>query len=365
VILVVAAAFVVSVAFVGCGGESKTNRPGDNDERGGTSSAGGGTGGTTTASGGTSGGTAASGGTGGGTAASGGTGGSTAASGGTGGTGAFSSGGTTPTTRGGTGNAGPIEPPGPSFCGGVPCDPPLACCLSTGECYDPANDGVSACAPPPPDDDPQGRRPCNSSAQCEPNEFCMTEGVLCVGSGHCQPIDNCGSCGGDPSLPENPCRICGCDGNTYPDMQTMCRAGVNGVGQSGVGCGETGMEGGGGSSSTGPRPFTVCGNDAQCPSGSFCCTLNARCYAESDRDICIPPPPGARIACKTTENCGDLEYCRGDGCDGPGGCVWMGSGPGDCGVRLEPVCGCDGVSYTSAACADQEGVRVDHDGECE
>jgi hypothetical protein len=331
-------AFFVSAAFVGCGGESKSNRQGngggDDDERGGTAGTRGGSGG------------------------------STAASGGTAVTGGFPSGGANPSTRGGTGNVDPIEPPGPSFCGGKPCDPPLACCLSTGECYDPASDGVRGCSLPPSDDDPQGRRPCNSSAQCEPNEFCMTDGLLCVGTGHCQPIDNCGSCeSGDPS--NNACRVCGCDGNTYPNPQTMCRAGVNAVGPSGVGCGETGMEGGAGASSIPPRPYTACGHDAQCPSGSFCCTLNARCYLEADRDICVPPPPGTRIACKTTENCGDNEYCQGEGCDGPGGCVMMGSGPGDCGVTLEPVCGCDGVSYTSAACADQEGVRVEHDGACD
>jgi hypothetical protein len=37
---------------------------------------------------------------------------------------------------------------------------------------------------------------------------------------------------------------------------------------------------------------------------------------------------------------------------------------GDCGVRLEPVCGCNGVSYTSAACASTEGVRVEALGMC-
>jgi hypothetical protein len=30
----------------------------------------------------------------------------------------------------------------------------------------------------------------------------------------------------------------------------------------------------------------------------------------------------------------------------------------DCGVRLEPVCGCKGVTYTSRACAYADGVRV-------
>jgi hypothetical protein len=192
----------------------------------------------------------------------------------------------------------------------------------------------------------------------------MMDGPLCVGTGHCQPINNCGECWSDPSVPENPCRLCGCDGNTYPDIQTACRAGVNAV-VSGAGCGETKMEGGAGASSIPPRTFTACGHDAHCPDGTFCCTLTSRCYAEADRDVCILPPSGTRTACRTNEHCGDREYCTGEGCDAPGGCVSMGSGPGDCGVTLEPVCGCDGVSYTSAACADQEGVRVDHEGECD
>ena len=340
--------------FVACGGESESSGGGgDGDDRGGTSSSSGSGG-----SGATNGGSSIGGSSIGGSSIGG-------ASIGGSSIGGSSIGGSAG-ARGGSGPVDPIDPPGPSFCGGEPCDAPLACCLATGQCYDPATEGARGCAVPPPDDDQQGRTPCASSAQCEPNEFCMTEGPLCVGTGHCQPIDNCGSCGGgDPAAPDNPCRVCGCDGNTYPNVQTACRAGVNAVGPGGSGCGEMNTEGGAGSSSIGPRPYTTCGHDAQCPAGSFCCTLNARCYVEADRDICVLPPPGTRIACKTSENCGDNEYCRGEGCDEPGGCVFMGSGPGDCGVTLEPVCGCNGTTYTSAACADQEGIRVDHDGECD
>jgi hypothetical protein len=265
--------------------------------------------------------------------------------------------------RGGSGPVDPIPPPGPSFCGGEPCDPPLACCMTTGECFDPQAD-AEACETPDPDGDPQGRKACASSAQCGPQEFCMLDGLICLGSGHCQPIDNCGSCdGGDINAPDNPCRLCGCDGNTYPNPQTACRAGVNAV-HTGAGCGETAMEGGAGSSSIPMRPYVPCGTDSQCSSGNFCCTIAARCYPEENRDICVPPPPGARIACNTNLDCGDFEYCRAEGCEGPGGCVNRGSGPGDCGILFEPVCGCDGKTYTSAACADQEGVRMDHTGEC-
>jgi hypothetical protein len=32
----------------------------------------------------------------------------------------------------------------------------------------------------------------------------------------------------------------------------------------------------------------------------------------------VPPPPGARIACRTTADCGDREYCSGEGCESRG-----------------------------------------------
>jgi hypothetical protein len=336
---VAANALFLALVFVGCGGESETNQSGGGSDDDDAGSAGTGRGGTGGDRGGASGDGA----------------GGIAATSGVGMSGS-SFGGTTLEPRGGTGAVDPIAPPGPVFCGGQPCDAPLACCMATGECFDPATD-ETACAPPEPDDDPSGRAPCASNAHCGPDEFCMLDGRLCVGTGHCQPINNCGECGG--------CRVCGCDGNTYPDIQTACRAGANAIGPLQGGCGEPQMEGGAGSSSIPAREFIACGHNGQCPTGSFCCAMAARCYPEESRDICIPPPPGTRIACNTTLDCGDGEYCTGEGCDGPGGCVYTGSGPGDCGVTLEPVCGCDGTTYTSAACADQEGIRIDHDGECD
>jgi hypothetical protein len=179
-------------------------------------------------------------------------------------------------------------------------------------------------------------------------------------------MSECGHCGDpDPNAPVSPeCRVCGCDGNTYPNMQTACSVGVNVVFDSrGAGCGEPNTEGGAGASTIGPREYIVCGHDGHCLSGNFCCAMVGRCYAETDRDICAPGPEGTRIACRTLENCGDGEYCQGEGCDGPGGCVRYGH-EDECGVTFEPVCGCDGTTYTSVACAASRGVRVDHEGEC-
>ncbi len=63
-----------------------------------------------------------------------------------------------------------------------------------------------------------------------------------------------------------------------------------------------------------------------------------------------------------SDECYPYEYCAGEGCEGPGGSVR--SSDDDCGVTLKPVCGCDGTSYTSAACARDRGVRIEHPGEC-
>ena len=236
--------------------------------------------------------------------------------------------------------------------------------MATGECFDPSAD-PGACSRPAPDGDPQNRTTCASNAHCEPGEYCDSGGGLCRGTGHCQSTSNCGYCGDEnPNAPPNPeCRVCGCDGNTYAGPQAACAAGVNVVPARGAGCGEPSTEGGAGSSTIGRREFIVCGHDGHCPPDAFCCAMVGRCYQEAERDVCAPGPEGTRIACNTTDNCNDGEYCFGEGCDAPGGCTRYGSEE-DCGVTLEPVCGCDGTTYTSAACAASRGVRVDYAGEC-
>jgi hypothetical protein len=251
----------------------------------------------------------------------------------------------------------PIDPPGPVLCGGMECAAPNVCCLATQTCFDPTLD-IEACAPPPQDDDTWGRSVCSSSADCELGFFCQLDSGLCQGTGHCQPIDNCGGCFSDDAR----CRVCGCDGNTYEDHQTACLARTNVVSVSGGGCGETVQTGGGGSSA-GIREFTLCAIDENCAAGESCCAITGFCYATSDPDRCRVPPEGTRLPCTANEHCSDYEYCQGEGCEGPGGCVSFGS-ESECGVTFELVCGCDGVTYTSPACAAQRGVRVAAQGEC-
>ena len=67
--------------------------------------------------------------------------------------------------------------------------------------------------------------------------------------------------------------------------------------------------------------------------------------------------------CSNNNDCDSGEWCIkaiGD-CDGEGICTPSG---GHCPDYVDPVCGCDGVTYQNPDCAVMEGANVDHEGEC-
>ncbi|HEY3498293.1 MAG TPA: hypothetical protein VGK73_26545 [Polyangiaceae bacterium] len=246
----------------------------------------------------------------------------------------------------------PIDPPGPVLCGGVECGAREACCLATGRCFE-AGD-ASACPLPDLPEDDWGRAPCASNAHCGERQFCKLDNGLCQGAGYCNPIGNCGGCAGA-------CEICGCDGNTYPNYQTACLASTNTVSIYGGGCGEIVEVGDEGEP---VRQRRACGKQGDCVDGEACCAITGFCYDAREPDLCRMPPEGTNFPCLTDEQCLPYHYCAADGCSGPGGCRPLGS-ESDCGVTLEPVCGCDGTTYTSRECAAMRGVRVASAGECE
>ena len=256
----------------------------------------------------------------------------------------------------------PLPQPKPAICGGVTCAAGEICCLLSGSCIDPSTAATSgpppgattaeaADAAPPTGTSSMGH-PCGSDADCLPTQFCSTstaQSLPCRGPGTCQSRSNCGFSSG--------MQWCGCDGMTYPDLQTACRAGVRVIATNA--CGTPGDQGTPGD--LGPRdPVIYCGTSDQCPQGQECCGITSRCYDPSVPYLCTFPPPGTSLSCLEDRQCLGSQFCFGAGCSGEGGCV----SPGSCTGELTPVCGCDGKSYTSAGCARAAPTRVAHDGVC-
>ncbi|MBX7194855.1 MAG: hypothetical protein K1X94_22570 [Sandaracinaceae bacterium] len=100
-----------------------------------------------------------------------------------------------------------------------------------------------------------------------------------------------------------------------------------------------------------PGGATVCGCDGT--------TYPSECEAfMAGTSVAAPAACGA--ACASTAECAPGEICHGSGCDTPGRC----RGNPECLAISEPVCGCDGTTYTNACFAHRAGVRVDFAGEC-
>ena len=144
----------------------------------------------------------------------------------------------------------------------------------------------------------------NTGLVCEDGSFCETR-AGCDDSqiGRCKEVPD--TCSGDYEP------VCGCDGVTYSNDCERRRAGV------------------------------ALDRTGRCDGSSVECSDNADCL---DDEFCSKPSRGE------------------DSCESMGECELR---PEACVMSLDPVCGCDGVTYDNECEANASGTSVDHPGACD
>jgi hypothetical protein len=241
--------------------------------------------------------------------------------------------------------------PGPVSCGIDPTPDNLSCLAFRG------------CVGPGPGDE------CNCEGCCPEGFFCSKAEGDCDGAGICRQLP--------AACPDVFDPVCGCDGRTYSNECDAAAAGVN-VAHRGA-CVPSG-----------------CRDSSQCPDGSYCAKADGDCGGEGacqprptvcteifdpvcgcDRNtyanVCEAAMAGVSVShrgpcvpqgdCTSNADCPQGSYCaKADGdCDGRGVCQER---PEACLAIFDPVCGCDGNTYSNVCVAAAAGVNVAHRGSC-
>lgn len=246
----------------------------------------------------------------------------------------------------GTGtDAGSI--PGGESCGSSRCELGQYCCRYDGVCRN--IDQAATCSSRLSDASSPG---CLSNLDCAPSEFC--DGRTCLGVGFCTARTGA-TCSGAPAYE------CGCDGVTYRNQCDRLAAGARLAVGTACGVADASTDATGHDASISP---IGCGSSSQCPAGFTCCAATGTCQPQGCADCCLTPLPDGGVPCVRNDQCFmGRRYCAGDGCGTIGICSSRPPGA-DCDGSLEPVCGCDGRTYSNRCWAAAGGARVARTGAC-
>ena len=212
---------------------------------------------------------------------------------------------------------------------------------------------------------------CTQRSDCPIDQHCPRPPGMCDVAGECR------------LLPQVLCTreldpVCGCDGVTYMNACAALAAGVS-------------------VDHPGPCEARLCGSNDQCASREYCAFPPGSCGLVS-WGVCEPRPEacleifkpvcgcdgrtygnaceaataGVSVAqdgpceqerCRDNSDCADAEYCaRPIGvCEDEGMCRER---PRVCPLFFDPVCGCDGVTYSNLCDAAANGAGVASDGAC-
>lgn len=161
---------------------------------------------------------------------------------------------------------------------------------------------------------------CTKNSDCGDGEFCHFDFATCGGEGTCESINE--TC--DPLYSP----VCGCNGQTFANA---CFANAFGMSIAYNGICEA-----------------ICINDSDCADGEFCSAtgecLSADCTNDADCGF-------GRACVSAPGECGNEGTCT--------------RTPELCPAVYDPVCGCDGNTYSNTCFALAEGVSWSHAGECQ